>query len=462
MSEIDISSLNFLVYLTRGSILPLSKKYINYLREEYEGDEIAEQILDLIDESESFITEEEFTLKLKKLNISTRIKNKMIGEFSKPLPPTVDSMIKEYLLEVVSKRLIMSKTDLLKNPKEFIKEVSKIDLDFLELDGAYNDISEFDFGEIKIEEALESLGKPIKSSFEFINKSSPINGYISNQVVLISGKPGAGKSLFAMNETITFIKNGHKVLYTAIGDLTPYDFMCRLCAIYFNITMNDASIYIEHFYEKLKKELPLGNLKILFINPERIDITDYINYLRIKKYINEYQIFIIDYDSNLKSELGLYEKGSEIYSELNTLSRMNDNLVLVLSQPKVMYWEQELIPLEAISESSRKQHYVDMAITIGINPDSVANIVGYFNICKNRRGGILKYIPFMLDYSGRFIEIDENTKTYLQNSELRQTYAKRVETFGIKRANSSKNNISKSDVSEREEESSPIEGSEKI
>jgi hypothetical protein len=68
----------------------------------------------------------------------------------------------------------------------------------------------------------------------------------------------------------------------------------------------------------------------------------------------------------------------------------------------------------------------------------------------------------MLDYSGRFIEIDENTKTYLQNSELRQTYAKRVETFGIKRANSSKNNISKSDVSEREEESSPIEGSEKI
>jgi hypothetical protein len=121
-----------------------------------------------------------------------------------------------------------------------------------------------------------------------------------------------------------------------------------------------------------------------------------------------------------------------------------------------------LIPLEAISESSRKQHYVDMAITIGINPDSVANIVGYFNICKNRRGGILKYIPFMLDYSGRFIEIDENTKTYLQNSELRQTYAKRVETFGIKRANSSKNNISKSDVSEREEESSPIEGSEKI
>ena len=95
---------------------------------------------------------------------------------------------------------------------------------------------------------------------------------------------------------------------------------------------------------------------------------------------------IIDYDSNLKpASDSMYDSGGEIYDKLRAFAEKNSSVMLVASQPKINFYNQEVLTLESASESSRKQHIIDMMITIG-RPGKLQCPVACMFIPKNRNG----------------------------------------------------------------------------
>lgn len=99
-----------------------------------------------------------------------------------------------------------------------------------------------------------------------------------------------------------------------------------------------------------------------------------------------YDVIIVDYDGNLKQPAdSMYESGGIIYDQAKNLAQINHSVVFMASQPKQSFWRNELIPIEACAESSKKQMVMDMLITIG-RPEGVNTGIRKIYVPKNRRG----------------------------------------------------------------------------
>ena len=99
-----------------------------------------------------------------------------------------------------------------------------------------------------------------------------------------------------------------------------------------------------------------------------------------------YDVIIVDYDGNLKQPAdSMYESGGIIYDQAKNLAQINHSVVFMASQPKQSFWRNELIPIEACAESSKKQMVIDMLITIG-RPEGVNTGIRKIYVPKNRRG----------------------------------------------------------------------------
>lgn len=99
-----------------------------------------------------------------------------------------------------------------------------------------------------------------------------------------------------------------------------------------------------------------------------------------------YDVIIVDYDGNLKQPAdSMYESGGIIYDQAKNLAQVNHSVVFMASQPKQSFWRNELIPIEACAESSKKQMVMDMLITIG-RPEGVNTGIRKIYVPKNRRG----------------------------------------------------------------------------
>lgn len=262
-----------------------------------------------------------------------------------------------------------------------------------------------DFGDLNIVDIVQDYcGEGYKSSFDFVNDSYPIGGYVPGQIVAVCGAPGNGKSLFLQNEAVNFIKNGHKVHYLALGDLNELDFVIRMTAMYLNVPMREVTLNIIPYYEQVKSVFK-DKLFLTVVPSGTVRVTDYVDY--IKRRSDEFDILMIDYDSNFARDpnLSMYDLYGDTYDKLTELSRMR-KLVFVACQPKQCYWRDEVLPLEALGESSRKQHIIDMMIGIGKNPNSRIRM-GKFSIPKNRRGtpGVIK--PWIASSEGKFYSCSE-------------------------------------------------------
>lgn len=99
-----------------------------------------------------------------------------------------------------------------------------------------------------------------------------------------------------------------------------------------------------------------------------------------------YDVIIIDYDSNLKQPAdNMYESYGIIYDQAKNLAQVNKSVVFIASQPAKAFWKNEMVPLEACSESSKKQMIIDILITIG-RPEGCNTGIRKVFIPKNRRG----------------------------------------------------------------------------
>jgi hypothetical protein len=238
----------------------------------------------------------------------------------------------------------------------------------------------------------------------------------------------SGKSITMMNEVVNFCRNGLKVKYTAIGDMSEFDFVNRITGMTLDISMSSASLKSEVYFNLLLEKHPYlrDNLTLEFMAPDKFTIHDYVSKLKQSGEYDSIDVFVIDYDTNFASTKSdsMYEKGDEIYNEAKLLASRPGKLVLMGAQPKIGTWGDEILELNSLSESSRKQQIIDMMITIShpATPNG-ANHVGIINIAKNRRGS-KGSCPYFLDKTGKVRCITKSDYEYFKHEEKPVTISK--------------------------------------
>jgi hypothetical protein len=194
-----------------------------------------------------------------------------------------------------------------------------------------------------------------------------------------------GKSLFVQNEVVNFINQGRRVHYLTLGDLNELDMATRLTCMMARKPKRVIESDIITYYDMYKNKFQ-DLLGLTVVPSGTVTTREYVDWMLDN--IEDYDILVIDYDSNFKKDasLSMYDMYGDMYDMMTELTR-HQKLVFVCTQPKIGYFRDEEIPLEALGESSRKQHIIDMAITIGKRFESKMRM-GKMQIVKSRRGDL--------------------------------------------------------------------------
>ena len=248
----------------------------------------------------------------------------------------------------------------------------------------------YDFSDLtKIQAAkdadLPPGGSIIKSHYGLINKCSLYGGFKFGDLICYSGRPGGGKSTSMVDEGAFAIMQGFKVCHIFLGDMSEYDAFIKYLSYFTGATTNDiiANGYenyitpeIAAYFKRLRvKALPADQYNVYQVLAKA-------NQLRAEF---EFELLCIDYDANIKASggEGMYGEGGNTYANLKSYGH-NKCVVMVGSQIKNEFWDHEIVPLNALAESSKKQHHLDMLINIGRN--KICPSIGTLNIAKMRRG----------------------------------------------------------------------------
>lgn len=255
-------------------------------------------------------------------------------------------------------------------------------------------------------------------------------GRYHNYALALSDSEGifvsnTGKSTYLVNEGASAAMQGFYVLHVFIGDMREYDGFVRYLscisatpqstvALMTVDKQSDLTITTNQQYNEV-----LSRVKILAYPAYSIDVDNLIEDIRRteKKLQVDFGMIIIDYPDNLiKQGRSLYDEGGELYAKLEKLSRLTNAVIMTASQPQKCYWSTEIIPLEGASESSRKQHSIDVMITY--NKPTRDSTVGSMFLAKVRRGteGQIIRVEALMSQS-RYQEIPEaNYRAYVQAS----------------------------------------------
>lgn len=261
---------------------------------------------------------------------------------------------------------------------------------------------------VVMDEEIGGLDNVLPTNFKVIKDATPFKGYLKGQIIQFVGSPGKGKSALMLYEVTLMAIHGHKILWIALGDLMKYDFISRFTTILSGIEYYKVALDPNKYFTEEVKEVA-NNIDLITVPAGRLTSEELINIVETSK--TDYEVIVIDYDSNFKIENeNSYQQGGDTYNDLTEIARPTNGkrarLVFIASQPKIHYWNELRIPMDGAGESSRKQHIVDMMITLGTaNADMPAGIMF---LAKVRRGTPNGETGFYMDASGRFFEIDTN------------------------------------------------------
>ena len=234
---------------------------------------------------------------------------------------------------------------------------------------------------------------------------------------MIVGPPGTGKSMWLFNEGANALKQGYKVLHILIGDLLEYDGMTRYISCMGGYPQRQLSIITKENVSNIidvindQYDNAFNNLRIVAypsytLRPEQL--VDHIKRFQRLESI-KFDMIIIDYPDNLiKKGNNMYEDGGIIYNYLEQLAKTTKSVVLTASQPKIEYYNEEIIPLAGAAESSRKQQCVDSIFSFNAHARNAR--FGTLFCAKSRRGnGTGKIIRWASEYEKcKIMQIEES------------------------------------------------------
>lgn len=421
------NKLNLIYGMFHPSVFSEAKMNIEHVMMYYHGDMLTRHndsifaLLNIIRDNDlKNITETTFRLSLESVGRMDEEINMVVNEIKKAKSYTKDqvSPYKDWLRGICYQAaLATAKVDFEGDPVGMIEKIK----DFQYQSNFGDEFNTISFADLDITDILKNLlEKSVKSKFPFINEAYPIKAIPNGQVILVVGAPGTGKSFYLMSETDNFVQQGLRVHYTALGDLNHMDFLTRLASIAFKKDLSHVTVNITQYIPLIKERIG-DKLGVMCAAAGKMTPKMYLEY--VDRIIDDYDIFIIDYDSNFaKSGDNMYHEGGEIYDALTELSRKG-KLVFAASQPKQHYWGDDWLPLDSAGESSRKQQIVDMILTIGRSVDSGSRC-GYFNIPKNRRGKVNVQSAYLCSNDGDFNPITEELYGSISGNRIPKEYTR--------------------------------------
>lgn len=255
-------------------------------------------------------------------------------------------------------------------------------------------------------------------------------GPYSNYAIAVGEDTGVfvhncGKTMFCINECASAALQGFNVLHMFIGDMTEYDGFIRYVSNISNMLQDDlVSMPLHDQYNVVKRSNYTGVL-------DRISVASYsASELTVNELVQEvdrlqldnkvhYDLIAIDYADNLIPESDmLYKSGGDIYNKLSELGRRNRSTLLVASQPKTTYWDTEIIPKEGAAESAKKQHVVDLMITMN-RYNKIAKF-GTIFLPKVRRGTEGALIRWRSEFEKARLSVIDNLEYNTMKAELSQ------------------------------------------
>lgn len=321
------------------------------------------------------------------------------------------------LQDVLSSVILQRANRLYSNdPTEYIKYIKNLNIQTSDADI----LKVTSFNQIDINSIVaESNNSVIPSRYSWLNDTFPMGGFERQQLILISMPPGSGKSLYCLSEIGSMAARGYKTLYLAMGDLTYKDQIIRLASQTYGIPFKESALNLGSVFTSMS-EIYKDNLDLMIVPAEQLTAEDFRDFLKNCK--KKYDVIAVDYDSNFKSNASdnMYLEYGSIYSILVDIAK-NMNLVMFCAcQPKVGVWNNNVIELSDVGESSRKQHTADIIITRSRIPDNPNNL-GVFKIVKSRRGDVGTKIYSIRLNNGRFIAMPKPVfESLMSNTEKRE------------------------------------------
>lgn len=229
-----------------------------------------------------------------------------------------------------------------------------------------------------------------------VNNIMQYKGLSAGSLNVVSAPPGRGKTQLLIQQGVSAAIEGKTVLHVFLGDLQKYSALLRYLACFSNKSMNEISFYdesqIKSLFSKHAITGAFDNVNVLCFPPEEEtaeSIIRNITRLQEKKGPSfHYDLIMIDYDENFKqsgdSSGNMYTDGGSTYNILKKFATNNKSVVFIASQPKPAFYQAEILTLDSLAESSKKQKIADTIFTIG-RPSPKAN-VGTLFVAKNRLG----------------------------------------------------------------------------
>lgn len=221
--------------------------------------------------------------------------------------------------------------------------------------------------------------------------------------------PGVGKTMFMINEGANASMQGFKVLHLFLGDMKEYDGFVRYSSKYTQIPQDDiVGMSIEQQQEMIRKFNMQGyfsNIVVAAYAAGEITIDEMVQEVYRLQDENHmhFDMILVDYADNLLPDSDMmYESGGNIYNKLSLLGSKNRSVIIVGSQPKPAYWDDEIIPKNAAADSSRKQHVIDVMLTMGMT--SRGSSIGSIFMPKVRRGSEGKIIRIQTYFERAHLE----------------------------------------------------------
>lgn len=246
------------------------------------------------------------------------------------------------------------------------------------------------------EQALGDSDNPMLIPFfiKAVNDKMQYKALPPGTLNMISASPGSGKTTLMINQGMYVAQQGFNVLHIFLGDMSLYDGTLRYISNISGVDTNklvDFSVKeLQQFIAKYNMTGVLANIWISSYAQCELTATKLIEEIQAQQKNNRvhFDMIIVDYDENISKddEDNIYESGGLIYNKLGLFAVTNRSVVFIVAQPKQAYWSQEVIPLEATAESSKKQKIIDTMITMG--KPSRSSKVGTLFIAKNRRGEV--------------------------------------------------------------------------
>lgn len=255
----------------------------------------------------------------------------------------------------------------------------------------------------------------IKSFLEGVNQVLQFKGYKPGDLIMICAAPGTGKTMFMTNEGANASMQGFKVLHLFIGDMKEYDGFVRYASNYTKIPQDEiVAMSVEQqqiMVQKFDMQGYFANIVVAAYAAGEITVDEMVQdvYRLQDKYHMHFDMILVDYADNLVPESDMmYESGGSIYNKLSLLGATNRSVVIVGSQPKPAYWDVEIIPKNAAADSSRKQHVIDVMLTMGMT--SRGSTIGSIFMPKVRRGTEGKIIRIQTFFESARIEAISETE----------------------------------------------------